>query len=51
MTKGKKQPKKKGLTDAELVEKYEAGKFDLKNAVKAAIRNPKFIKRDKEGKK
>lgn len=43
MTKGKKQPKKKGLTDTELIEKYEDGKFDLKKAVVKAInRNPKF---------
>ena len=48
MTKGKKQLKKKGLTDAELIEKYEAGKFNLKSAVKATIRNPKVAERDKK---
>jgi len=38
----KKQPAKaKGLTDKQLIEKYEAGKVDIKPILKTMLTNPR----------
>ena len=36
-----KQPKKKGLSDTKLVEKYEKGGIDLKKTLKPALKQQK----------
>jgi len=36
----KHRPRKKGLSDADLVKKYESGKIDLKKAVKIMTQKP-----------
>lgn len=41
MPKKKKKHSKKGLSDAELVAKYEKGEIDLKKKLKKALKKPK----------
>jgi hypothetical protein len=36
-----KKPKKKGLTTKQLIEKYEAGKVDVKSILKVMLNNPR----------